>query len=58
MINQFFKKVSVRKVLVIFGVFFSTLTIPTGNQVTKSSNKPTYPKHSNHCRVAKSFLRI
>ena len=37
--NQFSKEVSVRKVLVIFGVFFLLLQIPTGNQVTKSSNK-------------------
>jgi len=27
---------------------FSTPTIPTGNQVTKSINKPHYPKYFDH----------
>ena len=30
---------------------FSTPTIPTGNQVTKSVNKPHYPKYFDHSRV-------
>ena len=30
---------------------FSTPTIPTGNQVTKSVNKPHYPKSFGNCRV-------
>ena len=31
---------------------FSTPTIPTGNQVTKSVNKPHYPKSFGNCRVS------
>ena len=30
---------------------FSTPTIPTGNQVTKSVNKPHYPKSFGNCGV-------
>ncbi len=30
---------------------FSTPTIPTGNQVTKSINKPHYPKYIDHGRM-------
>ena len=30
---------------------FSTPTIPTGNQVTKSINKPHYPKSFGNCRI-------
>ena len=30
---------------------FSTPTIPTGNQVTKSVNKPHYPKSFGNCGI-------
>ena len=31
---------------------FSTPTIPTGNQVTKSINKPHYPKSFGNCGIS------
>ena len=51
MMNQFSQEGKSKESIGRSRSVFSTPTIPTGNQVTKSINKPHYPKSFGNCGV-------